>query len=371
MNIAICKENRVYYFDYLRVLACISVIFMHTAADTSANTWWYYISTSLTFVAVPLFLMMSGYLILSSEKTLDINVLLKKRIPRLLIPLGVWTIIASIWLTWKESGWSMKVFIMKLNSAMKEPTLNHFWFMYTIIAIYLISPILYGGVHMLSENAEKYIIGLILAVELYVAVLMVLPPNIAEILEIDVVNKLLIFEGHLCTFILGFFLGKMSKTISNKAMISIMFALLLIISIGTKYLSSINGTLIQRMQDQSRGLEIFFAAVVFLFFKRNFNKAGRKEFWRSLSTLSLPIYLMHNILRSIMNAIDVTAYDLKSVICLTMINLFLCFLTVKTMASIKFCCFLFTGITYKKACEVCNWQYTKRKVWGENNYKNE
>lgn len=39
MNIAICKENRVYYFDYLRVLACISVIFMHTAADTSANTW--------------------------------------------------------------------------------------------------------------------------------------------------------------------------------------------------------------------------------------------------------------------------------------------------------------------------------------------
>ena len=166
MNIAICKENRVYYFDYLRVLACISVIFMHTAADTSANTWWYYISTSLTFVAVPLFLMMSGYLILSSEKTLDINVFLKKRIPRLLIPLGVWTIIASIWLTWKESGWSMKVFIMKLNSAMKEPTLNHFWFMYTIIAIYLISPILYGGVHMLSENVEKYIIGLILAVEL-------------------------------------------------------------------------------------------------------------------------------------------------------------------------------------------------------------
>lgn len=53
-------------------------------------------------------------------------------------------------------------------------------------------------------------------------------------------------------------------------MISIMFALLLIISIGTKYLSSINGTLIQRMQDQSRGLEIFFAAVVFLFFKKEF-----------------------------------------------------------------------------------------------------
>lgn len=60
---------------------------MHTAAGplrAGINTGWHLLNvcTSLAFTAVPLFFMMSGYLLMTSRKTADISVLLRHRLPR-------------------------------------------------------------------------------------------------------------------------------------------------------------------------------------------------------------------------------------------------------------------------------------------------
>ena len=62
------------YFDGLRIFAALCVIFMHTAAGplrAGVNTDWHLLNvcTSLAFTAVPLFFMMSGYLLMTSRKT--------------------------------------------------------------------------------------------------------------------------------------------------------------------------------------------------------------------------------------------------------------------------------------------------------------
>ena len=85
------ERAHVEYFDWLRIIAALSVIFMHTAAGplrAGINTGWHLLNvcTSLAFTAVPLFFMMSGYLLMTSRKTADISVLLRHRLPRLVVP---------------------------------------------------------------------------------------------------------------------------------------------------------------------------------------------------------------------------------------------------------------------------------------------
>ncbi|MFR0796185.1 MAG: acyltransferase [Oscillospiraceae bacterium] len=96
------ERPHVDYFDGLRIFAALCVIFMHTAAGplrAGVNTDWHLLNvcTSLAFTAVPLFLMMSGYLLMTSRKTADISVLLRHRLPRLVVPLAGWTVVAVLW----------------------------------------------------------------------------------------------------------------------------------------------------------------------------------------------------------------------------------------------------------------------------------
>ena len=88
------ERPHVDYFDGLRIFAALCVIFMHTAAGplrAGINTGWHLLNvcTSLAFTAVPLFFMMSGYLLMTSRKTADISVLLRHRLPRLVVSLAV------------------------------------------------------------------------------------------------------------------------------------------------------------------------------------------------------------------------------------------------------------------------------------------
>ena len=80
-------KNHVHYFDHLRLIAAISVIYMHVAADPlrlPLCTEWQFINifTCIGFTAVPLFFMMSGYLLLSNSKTEDIWQEAMQRLPK-------------------------------------------------------------------------------------------------------------------------------------------------------------------------------------------------------------------------------------------------------------------------------------------------
>lgn len=155
------KTKHIYYFDYLRVIAAISVIYMHVAASPlrgDMNFDWHLINffTCLGFTAVPLFLMMSGHLLLTSEKTLDISVLLKKRLPHLAIPLAGWTVVAVLWRWLTSSDHSLSAIYDGLVSSLSSPAWVHFWYMYSLIAFYLLSPIICGGLRALDKKGAYF-----------------------------------------------------------------------------------------------------------------------------------------------------------------------------------------------------------------------
>ena len=139
------KREHIYYFDYLRVMAGLFVIYMHVASSLlrrEVTGQWMILNvlTSLSFTAVPLFLMMSGYLSLTSEKTLDTGLLLKKRLPRLVVPLAGWTVVILCWQMLMGKNFSVTYFYEGLVKALSTPAGVHLWYMYTLIALTLISP---------------------------------------------------------------------------------------------------------------------------------------------------------------------------------------------------------------------------------------
>lgn len=88
------------YFDYLRLIAAFSGIFMHTAAGglrTEVNARQELLNAAgAAFTAVPLLWMTSGWLLLSSERTAGVRFLPCKRLPRLEISLAGW---------WRYGAW--------------------------------------------------------------------------------------------------------------------------------------------------------------------------------------------------------------------------------------------------------------------------
>ena len=360
------KREHIYYFDHLRIIGLVSVIFMHTAsaalrmAPDTADWRLTSFFTSFAFTAVPLFLMMSGYLTLSGEKTRDYGYVLKKRLPRLVCTLAVWTAAASLWLAFNYGGDDVAgCFASYLISGLRRPVMAHFWYMYTIISLTLVSPFLYLGLAGLDKTGRAVTAVCIGLVVLQSTVLYLLPQELGTYGAVDVFLALRLFGGSLSAYMLGWFLGNMKKRIPNAVLIAVFAADLCVIAGGTAARSAGAGGYDAAFQAQSGGFEILLASCIFLFFRQNFNReSGLQRAIAPMAQLSLGIYLAHNIIVGMTGAAGFAGTGFLCVCARTLCVLLASYLLMKTLASVKPLCWPFTGLSFGAACRSCSWQYT-------------
>ena len=361
------QKTHIHYFDYLRVIGAVSVIYMHVVSSLlrgEVNLQWHLadLLTSFAFTAVPLFLMMSGYLTLSGETAGDIGLLVKKRLPRLVFPLAGWSVVSLLYTMYSNKTWSVQTFLDGLLSALSTPNMIHYWYMYTLIALYVISPVLAGGLRSLDEKGHKYVF-LLAALVSAKAMLKAILPNWADrVLDVDLVSKLSFYTGHLATFVLGYYLGNLKKRIPNWLLMTGAGLILAVIATGTYVLTVRSGEYNATFQGQNAGFEVLLAALIFLLFKQNGNRPSKILNRVPLVPLSLSIYLMHVTLLKMMYAAGFAVNSLRDALLGTAVNLVVCFFTMKTVATIKPLCYLATGMSFAAACRSCNWVYTYRWV---------
>lgn len=161
-------KERVKYCDLLRVIAIVSVIFIHVFADFRdsfliSNRNYYSLLTfldSFTRTGVPLFFMLTGIFMLGSKKEEKYSEFLKKKASKLFIPFFVISIIYYIYEVLKSGGgFSILQF---LNAFTSNQVKYHFWFMYSIILIYLLIPFMKRMIQNLSKEELRNLILVIL-----------------------------------------------------------------------------------------------------------------------------------------------------------------------------------------------------------------
>ncbi len=140
------KREIISWIDVIRVVAIYLVVVVHVSGQLT-NVWgkipndqWAIANVygGIARVCVPLFFMISGYLLLPRSESL--RTFYVKRIPKILIPLVVWSLIYLGWYCGNHSGTCTSSFVW--NLLLVQGTYYHLWFLYSLLSVYLILPVL-------------------------------------------------------------------------------------------------------------------------------------------------------------------------------------------------------------------------------------
>ena len=140
------------FLDVLRVLATCAVVLMHVltgATDvTDASIVPEYRSLLLSVMdlvtwCVPIFLLISGYLFLNTERILTYPVMIKKYCRRIALAILLFGVpYAASELVVAERTFRIRMIPEALKMTLMGHTWSHMWYLYLILFLYLITPLL-------------------------------------------------------------------------------------------------------------------------------------------------------------------------------------------------------------------------------------
>ena len=159
--------------DLIRTLAIFLVVLLHSSLMTlqlfpSSSPYWWAASVykSIALPCVPLFIMLSGALLLQPAKVNEpTRVFLKKRLSRVGLAFAFWTAIYTIWSFYiSNTPITLANVGQSISFDLFSGAYYHFWFIYLIVGLYLITPILrvviaYGGDKMIRYLILVWFVG--------------------------------------------------------------------------------------------------------------------------------------------------------------------------------------------------------------------
>lgn len=190
--------ERDHRFDLMRVIAMSMIVLMHSPIPGSAPG---VIMSGISYVTEPgvgLFFMISGALLLNNN--LSTELFLKRRLMKIMLPTLFWTLFYLV-IRVVETPLTLHESVRALLS-IPFSTQGHgvFWFIYTLIGLYLLTPILSKWLKYVTKRE----------VELYLClwVLTLIYPYLGKVLEINesTTGILYYFAGYVGYYVLGYYL---------------------------------------------------------------------------------------------------------------------------------------------------------------------
>ncbi|MEA5464331.1 acyltransferase [Leptothoe sp. PORK10 BA2] len=141
-------DKSTFWLDNSRVVSILAVILLHVTVivmvsnDIGSTYWWFgNIYNSSVRWCVPVFVMISGALLLSPDKQENATTFYKKRVARLCIPISTWSL---FFLVWRFIKGTLKgdppTPIELLGKLLLGNPYEHLWFLFMILGLYLFTP---------------------------------------------------------------------------------------------------------------------------------------------------------------------------------------------------------------------------------------
>lgn len=287
------ENKKIFYIDFLRSFAIIMVLALHSISGYivvpkyyGSTSWYVYlVINAISRTGVPVFFMISGYLMLNSDLSRDLRSFYKRRIPRLLIPLAAWNIIYFVF-GWAVSGKELSLGRF-MGDILNSGTEYHLWYLYTLIGLYLLVPFIKIIVDKCNTKQLVWLEFLILLCTTLRPLINTVSPYYVYLFEP-------LFTGYSGFFLLGYILAKVR--LDKKRLFGFLAA-----GISGMALSVFG----HHLASSDKGIDLIFnygysichyllAAAIFVF-ARHFCRENGKfgGVFGFISKVSLGIYLIH------------------------------------------------------------------------------
>ncbi|MGE5462936.1 MAG: acyltransferase [Syntrophothermus sp.] len=297
MDAQVGQKQFIPWADLIRVVATLLVITVHVSGQltnawgTVPNSDWFIanIYGSIARICVPLFFMISGYLLL--PRTESLGTFYKKRLLKVVIPLVVWSLIYLGWYCGNHPGTCTPHLVQ--NLLFVNGAYYHLWFMYSLLGIYLILPVLRL---MIRPNTDRrvlwYMVGLWLVFQPILALA-------RQFWDFSIRIQPPLATGFVGLFILGYLLGEWNLTHSRVILSGIVFFLATLVTIlGTYLMTRSAGKFDPFFYDLAGLFVILASAAAFLLLRwfagtAFFASPGAHEGTRLLASAAFGIYILH------------------------------------------------------------------------------
>ena len=295
------KNKRLIYIDTIRVFAMLLVVLAHSSANDLINRQptlkWGTVNSLVivTEVAVPLFFMISGATILGSRKTYDIKYLFTHRLVRVVVPFLAWSVVSAYLARAMAGPVIWKDVITTLLMMYHKPVLIAYWFMYPLIALYLLSPFLKAIADKIDDKALMYLLILWVIIDIALPTLTTnTPKNIGMYFNSFDLGRVVVSKD-IGYFFIGYRLSKVNKHNLKVSLNALLVVVLLAINIIISFLA-LNKSL-QFLNVISNINIPIIAALIYLLFKHfepNYG-VGFSKVIELIAPLTYGVYLVHGL----------------------------------------------------------------------------
>ncbi|GAB6262845.1 acyltransferase [Photobacterium sp. R1] len=156
-------REKIIFIDLLRCVAATAVVVIHVLGpyrellgQIPDHAWMTAISyNSFSRWAVPVFIMITGTLMLSDTRPFDLNYYLRRRLGKVLVPFLVWSLFYAFLSGVTPDGFQSETALHTLAEMPEHETYYHLGFFYYFIPLYLVIPFFQAWVKRADPTAIK------------------------------------------------------------------------------------------------------------------------------------------------------------------------------------------------------------------------
>jgi surface polysaccharide O-acyltransferase-like enzyme len=285
--------------DLIRTVAIFLVIILHAAIEpdpiiaqmTQSSVWRWWtenIYNTLARPSVPLFVLLSGSLLLQPSKIEPLSTFFKKRFKRIGLPFLFWGIAYFAW----------RLFVnheeLSLNSILQGIFIGpyfHFWFLYMLFGLYLITPIL----RVIVAYSDRKLLGFfILLWFLGVAV----APVLSLFTNYSLESNIFVILGWVGYYLLGVYM--LQVRLSSTKLFILLIIGLTWTAVGTYFMTAFFGGIRSYYFYDYLSASVILTSVALFQLLRTFstirleiNSPRTSRLLHQISQNTLPIYLFH------------------------------------------------------------------------------
>lgn len=305
-------HNRLLYPDLLRIFAILAIILLHTASYglyvlpiSNLNWQAFNLYHTIGRWGVPVFFMMSGMFMLRQDANFETDgsnqyrksykKLFSKNISRMVCALVFWGLFHNLFSDWFYLGTiTWHNILAAFSSIIHGPAWYHLWFLYTIISLYILSPL----ISIFTKYAGRK------GIEIFLILFALFGSCLPFINQLLAMKGLTTFTfsmpevcGYIGFFVAGYYFANYNISTKHKNIIYILGIIGFIITMFMTYLLSLRIGPNELFYQYLSPNILIFSLFVFLLFKNYSEKiklfAIAKKMVSYLATCVFGIYLVH------------------------------------------------------------------------------